>query len=232
MSANNPVKTNKPLDWLTTLNLSEEVKDLLFDIIKNSDGQHAKGNFDILIDPTSNPMKAFGAANPFSIIISDPTTPSAKQYVGSVGVTSTFGTTTEMVVGSEQFVANIANANFEAIRAPTKWLTVPNINAAGNTAVWTPAAGKKFRLMGWTITLSKEAACAGAYAIQLKDAAAVFHEIDVSAAALVAQGIVNIWTVNYPSNGMLSSAINNVLNLGEAALTAGVVSFNGWGTEE
>jgi hypothetical protein len=107
--------------------------------------------------------------------------------------------------------------------------------AAGNTAIWTPAAGKKFRLMRVTMKLTNSAtlATAGNLLAQLFD----------GAAGVI--GIANNWFVGASGNtqhqsynfdlgnGYLSSAANNVLNVNlSAALTAGLLSITVAGTEE
>jgi hypothetical protein len=107
--------------------------------------------------------------------------------------------------------------------------------AAGNTAIWTPTAGKKFRLMRVTMKLTNSAtlATAGNLLAQLFD----------GAAGVI--GIANNWFVGASGNaqhqsynfdlgnGYLSSAANNVLNANlSAALTAGLLSITVAGTEE
>jgi hypothetical protein len=107
--------------------------------------------------------------------------------------------------------------------------------AAGNTAIWTPTAGKKFRLMRVTMKLTNSAtlASAGNLLAQLFD----------GAAGVI--GIANNWFVGASGNaqhqsynfdlgnGYLSSAANNVLNVNlSVALTAGLLSITVAGTEE
>jgi hypothetical protein len=120
----------------------------------------------------------------------------------------------------------------EVQRTPT-WFANVQTAAAGQTAIHTPAAGYKFRLLGAVITLSKEAACAGAFSFQLQDAAANFMSYVISNAALVAIGNVVVVPIVLPSNGFLSGTTANVLNVNlSAALTAGLLSINAWGTDE
>ena len=76
-------------------------------------------------------------------------------------------------------------------------------SAVGNTAVWTPAAGKKFRLMGGSIIAS------GAVSFQLLDNA-------TNVGPLVPLTAGQIYPLDYifnRSNGKLSSTANNVLNI-------------------
>lgn len=107
--------------------------------------------------------------------------------------------------------------------------------AAGNTAVWTPAAGKKFRLMKvyLKVTSNSTLAAAGILLAQLFDGAA--GVIGVADNVFI-PGSGNQVHQDYQfdlGNGYLSAAANNVLNINlSAALTAGVVSITVSGTEE
>jgi hypothetical protein len=107
--------------------------------------------------------------------------------------------------------------------------------AAGYSALWNPTAGKKFRLLGGVLTLSKEAACAGAFTFSICDSAttAQIVVVGVSTAALVAMGQVVVIPFTISANGYLSLVINNVLQMSlSGALTAGQVTCSVWGTEE
>jgi hypothetical protein len=122
----------------------------------------------------------------------------------------------------------------EMQRTPDTFKQLAGTSAAGQTAVWTPAAGKKVRIMGGNICISKEAACAGALTVGIQDnAGAQYMFVQISAAALVATGQVIYLPFSFPGNGFLSAAVNNpqYLNL-SAALTAGLITVNMWGTEE
>jgi hypothetical protein len=119
------------------------------------------------------------------------------------------------------------------VKTPNIWHNISSKTAIGDTALWTPTTGRKFRLMAGIIALSKEAACAGAFNVQLLDGAGVFFRIDICNAALVATGQVILIPFNFGPNGYLSTAVNNVLNLTfNAALSAGAGSAVVWGTEE
>jgi len=127
-------------------------------------------------------------------------------------------------------------ASWDRERTPNVFKTV-TVTAAGSTAVWTPAAGKKFRLMGYSISVTGNAvqAVAGNFEAVFLDAAADIGQGDseyVPAAALNAFGSSKTGAVNL-GNGHLSAAANNILNISlSAALTAGEVRINVWGTEE
>lgn len=103
--------------------------------------------------------------------------------------------------------------------------------AAGDTAVWTPASGKKFRLMGYAVSVCGTLAVLGVEVIQLRDSATVIarHAAAVGATVL---GDTQFGQV-YNGNGQLSALVNNVLNVNlGTAMTAGGVYVNAWGTEE
>ena len=124
------------------------------------------------------------------------------------------------------------------LSTPSRNLTQFKSNAlvasTGNTALWTPAAGKKFRVLGMVMCLSKDAACAGQFIIEIRDeAGTTLFDITISNGALVAMGQPVMMYINFPGNGYLSAAPDNHLfvNL-SGALTAGVLSASAWGTEE
>lgn len=111
----------------------------------------------------------------------------------------------------------------------------------GNSAVWTPAAGKKFRLMCFQITAQGLAATAtGVVTVSFQDNVTGItigtYDIDVPAIAGVVSGVSNIscgWIDL--GNGFLSAAANNVLNFNISAAGAGTVGtyrINVCGTEE
>ena len=111
--------------------------------------------------------------------------------------------------------------------------------ASGNTAVWTPATGKKFRLMRFMLVLTDEAAqgVAGDITVKFQDATTdigISLPVYVPAAAIAAP-IGEAWTSGWIDlgNGIVSAAANNVLNLNlSAALTAGTFGVLVAGTEE
>lgn len=111
-------------------------------------------------------------------------------------------------------------------------------NANGNTALWTPAAGKKFRLMRYclAVTGNAAAAAAGTKTFSLFDGAAgaigQAHAVFIPGAALNAGALYTGPWIDL-GNGILSSAANNVLNVNlSAALTAGFCNVIACGTEE
>ena len=111
--------------------------------------------------------------------------------------------------------------------------------AAGNTALWTPTAGQKFRLMRYLVTVTGNAilAAGAVLTVSLFDGGAgatgQAHDIFVPAAATSLEGFIyNSGWIDL-GNGVLSAAANNVLNVNlSAALTAGNVRVIACGTEE
>lgn len=138
------------------------------------------------------------------------------------------------LLGALPYLYNGTNQDQQ--RTPNIFKTA-TATALGDTAVWTPAAGKKFRLMGMTLEISANAslASAGVNTILMRDATTAigvgFSPFIPGAAgtAFVASGAYTLAL----GNGYLSSAANNVLNLNlGTALATGVCRVNAWGTEE
>jgi len=134
--------------------------------------------------------------------------------------------TSALTVKAGEYVAK--GNNLELVRTPSIFKT-GTANAIGSTALWTPAAGKKFRVMGYTFTLPSTATSAAGTVITLKDdATSVFTIIVMGTTSGALSGSVEL-----PGNGYLSTAADNVLNINcSAALTAGQIAVSVWGTEE
>ena len=125
-------------------------------------------------------------------------------------------------------LTNIANGNWEQLRTPSTFKT-GSANLINSTALWTPAGGKKFRIMGFNVLIPSTATAAGGITVTLKDAAATVFTLFIMGTTTQA---VNYQTT-LAGNGYLSSAADNVLNIDNtAAFTAGSVTVNVWGTEE
>lgn len=145
------------------------------------------------------------------------------------------------ILGIGSFVVSSApgTALWNAVRTPNKFLTA-SVTNFGNTAVWTPASGKKFRLMRYQLELTENAtlAVAAVLTVKFQDATTDFgfqHDIFVAAAAGAVSG--EAWRSGWIDigNGYISALANNVLNLnisGAANLTAGSFRANVCGTEE
>jgi hypothetical protein len=113
---------------------------------------------------------------------------------------------------------NATTTRIEETRTPTKFVSLNLTLGAGDTAAWTPAAGKKFRLLGYAFHSSVSGS-----AITLKDGSTTMW--------LVTCGSVEP-TYSPPNmgNGYLSTTANNALNLAHANGT--VVRGVLFGTEE
>jgi hypothetical protein len=130
---------------------------------------------------------------------------------------------------------NGTNWNFP--RTPTTFKAA-SATASGNTAVWTPTAGKKFRLMRYRIDVSAAAATSGGGTLDFffqdsSTALGIGFSCYVPAASVTTA--VGAPTSGWcdMGNGFLSAAANNVLNINlSAALTAGAVRIVVCGTEE
>jgi len=128
---------------------------------------------------------------------------------------------------------NSVAERLELQRTATHVFSSP-INAAGYTTIWTPAVGKKFRLMGYSYYLQSTATWASAaYYIHIRDSTTVLDTIWQSLAACTGPPGVLQETVRFPGNGILSATIVNPLRIYLlGVMTAGQLWFKCWGTEE
>jgi hypothetical protein len=124
---------------------------------------------------------------------------------------------------------NTLSLKEESQRTPTFFKFLGVTSASGSTALWTPTAGKRFRLMGGTIIVPSTSTSAANVVSSLLDSATGF--MNVAAIGTTTGGIA--YNLSLPANGYLSSAVGNVLNLNNsAAYTAGGITISVWGTEE
>ena len=98
-----------------------------------------------------------------------------------------------------------------------KWFEFILFAAGATQAVWTPTAGKKFRIMGVQISSG------GAAFFYLQDATTTFYAVRM--------GGVDTKDFSF-GNGYLSSAANNVLNVYNNTGSQVAVDVVVWGTEE
>jgi hypothetical protein len=138
------------------------------------------------------------------------------------------------------------NANAVLVRIPTTFKTATVVaTAAGTTAVWTPGAGKKFRLMRFQITgVNLAATAATVITISFQDnvTGITIGTYDVLLPAVatatdILYGCVQDLSAGWIDlgNGYLSILANNVLNLNVSAAPAGATGsyrVNVCGTEE
>lgn len=138
---------------------------------------------------------------------------------------------------AHQHIYNNSTGNMEILRTVTTFKTVSG--AASNTTIWTPATGKKFRLMGGVITIPSNAAISGGgvvVTVSLFDGGngiGIAWDIFVPTSAVTTTTGDTIISFTLPGNGYLSSAINNALILNASAtLTTSAIRASAWGCEE
>jgi hypothetical protein len=120
-------------------------------------------------------------------------------------------------VGALDLVFN--GSTWDRLRTPNVFKTLNAVSIATEATIWTPAAGKKFRLMGGLISVGTAAAN-----VLIKDNTAG------TTIAILPKTAVDVAFTFVLGNGVLSAAANNVLTATGVATTtiSGVV----WGTEE
>lgn len=128
---------------------------------------------------------------------------------------------------------NTENEQLELLLSCTKVFSV-NVSNAGYTDIWTPAAGRKFRLMGWSFFLQSTAAWSSiAQYFHIRDNTTVLDTIWYNPVASTGPPGVLQETVMYPPPGILSATVNNKLRLYvNGAITTGQLWFRCWGCEE
>lgn len=109
-------------------------------------------------------------------------------------------------------------AVWDMVRMAKTFKTFQAVTITSETTIWTPTSGKKFRLMGWSLTLS----VAGYIIIRDNTAGTVIAVIPSGAGG--AGGPIQL------GNGILSAAANNVLTAQGSA--AGTLTGMVWGMEE
>jgi hypothetical protein len=145
--------------------------------------------------------------------------------------------------GAFSGTANTALQGWSKRRASTIFKTVSaSATASGNTAVWTPGSGNKFRLLGFQITAQGlSATTAGLLTVSFQDSTTGItfgtYDVDVPAAAGLVTGVSSISMGWVPCGdfGILSATANNVLNFNVSATLSGATGtfrINVSGTEE
>ncbi len=119
------------------------------------------------------------------------------------------GFATALLATAYQLVYN--GATWDRLRTPSRFVTVDLASGTAETTVWTPAAGKKFRLMG----LFLKAGAATKLTFKDGTGGAIIVVLDLDAAP----------NTLYLGNGILSAAANNVLTVTRsvAATLAGML---------
>lgn len=121
-------------------------------------------------------------------------------------------------------------------RYPTTFKTVA-ATASGDTALWTPAAGRKFNIMGGHLQIPAGATAATQEIdVTLRDGTtptAIVVSISLPSAVTTPQGGGYVIPFDVGPVGLISATANNVLNVNlSAALTASKVRAFVYGTEE
>jgi hypothetical protein len=129
----------------------------------------------------------------------------------------------------------------QAVITPSVFKTA-TANASGDTALWTPAAGKRFRLMRFIVQVPANVgfAARGVLTIKLRDGTTDLNlTFDVWLGQTAPVETASSEQPNFDTGwidigeGILSAAANNVLNINlSAALGAGNVRVTCCGTEE
>lgn len=115
------------------------------------------------------------------------------------------------------FAMRYNGATWDRDRTPIVFKPIALTAATAETTIWTPTSGKKFRLMGFTLT------CGAGSTLTFKDNTG-------GTTVFAARGGTDVPISVQLGNGILSGAINRVLTVtrGTSATLDGTV----WGTEE
>jgi hypothetical protein len=126
-----------------------------------------------------------------------------------------------MQVKSRLALALLFNGlTWDGQRTPVIFKTLNAVAIAAEATIWTPAAGKRFRLMGGLLSVGTAAAN-----VVLKD-----NTAGATIAILPKAPLDTPFVLGPMGNGILSAAINNLLTATGIATTT--ISGTIWGTEE
>jgi hypothetical protein len=115
-----------------------------------------------------------------------------------------------LAVLGRQYVWN--GATWERVRTPNVFKTIAGVAITAGTpqTIWTPAAGKKFRLLGYVLGASATTGAAGSVFILKDNTTEILRAVD--------NGAGGINAISPPlGNGYLSAAADNPLKLDAAA---------------
>lgn len=147
---------------------------------------------------------------------------------------------TTVLIGASGLVFNVVTGQWERQRTPTIYKASTGHNQTAGTTIWDPAAGKKFRLMGGIVTVTRAVAIAGGGTnvnFKLKDGAAdigLQWSFWVPTASVTTEaGTAAMFPFTLPGNGYLSAAAdNNLVGATSVDLTTGHIAVQVYGTEE
>ena len=207
-------------------NLSEAIKQYDIPSRMAPDGVKVPLSPVFLVDLAANPVRSGSA-----VAIKDATTQLSAQVQQAASDSS--GATNSLVTRANQNLFNIVSGQWENARTATAFKNITTL-ANGSTAIWTSGVGKKWRLMGVSITLMQGTTAAGACKVSLLDVAAdtgIGYTICIAAMTAVLNA-TNILSISF-GNGILAAATNTALNVNlSSVLAVGGVSVQVWGTEE
>ncbi len=142
--------------------------------------------------------------------------------VGIDGTANTIGFTVDSAGAARQLATVSALYNgltWDRARTPNVFKSFNLAASSAEQTIWTPTAGKKFRLMGFVLTINTLAATV------------TFRDNTAGTTIFVTAGLAG--AIVAPSdlgNGILSATINNRLTIQASAVSALVGTV--WGTEE
>ena len=140
-------------------------------------------------------------------------------------------------IGAFLLMYNPATNSYEIQRTPTKYKTAL-VTASGNTAIWTPSAGKKFRLLGYVAQVTGNSILGTAAVVDCdfrEGNTSIGHAFSafIPLLSLGSLGGAPPIPYNFPGNGYLATTADAVLNLNlSSALTGGGIRVSVFGTEE
>lgn len=209
-----PVKSSKPLDQ-TSLSPSVQTPYLNLDsqIDPDTNSQILKGRAVVVVDPQTGLVGGIRILPPAG-------TGSTSPYVTAIGDSTGLGVY-GLWTNTPMLLYNVGTGNFNMARTPSIFKAGSG-NTNGDNTIWTPAAGKKFRIMGLVLANGT----ANAQTIAMKDNTGGTIVFTVVLPATI--GAFIQWNLN--GNGYLSSAANNVLDMNISS--ANNVYYSVWGTEE
>ena len=234
MKRSKRIVIDKALDW-KTFNLAEAIKSFYFETDEEG---NLKAIPVILVDPnasivTVDSERVQGLPRVGIRDSASGNVANVDQYAmqGLSGTRYMLNVAAAMLV----YQPNAPGPSMEGFRTPStyKWASC---TTAAATIVWSPSAGKKFRLMGGVIVSLAGLAAAALQKINfLEETLGTFgleFQLYLPAAANIGTlGTVIPFTLG--PNGYLASAADKDLTVSMTAnLTAGAVSVTVWGTEE
>ena len=210
-------------------NLSEAIKEIIVPSRLEDGNRLMPASAIFPVDPNVDPIQTR-----MPCVIQDPTTPGLKVQVFQINPTTALNPSQGIGVYALKVLSDTAAGSLVAQRTSLVYKNVTTL-AAGSTAIWTSAVGKRWRLMGVCVTLMQGTTAAAACNLRLLDVAAdtgIGVTISIGALAAVPNTAI-ILVINDMGNGILAAATNTALNVNLSSVMAvGGVSVQVWGCEE